>query len=272
MASPSDSPIICDKLSQIPDNSSLNQASKRKRFTASQLEVLNSEFEENHTPSYEIREAISKQLGMTNREVQVWFQNRRAKVNKQKSAPSCRFLYYPSMNIEDITNQPTSPPLHINPDTNNFHFVPVVVGQSESDFTKNIHLNSNRKIAPAPIKITSYDDNKMPFTAPLCPPNRYSIPNYISTFRRGHQRHYSYQGVPLGSYPDPRHANLPSVSPITPDHPTPSSDFSFKVNPEMVNIKPKSFSTTTLPSLKELGLESYQLPQVGPSKPSAYFR
>ncbi|KAJ2734976.1 hypothetical protein IW152_001958 [Coemansia sp. BCRC 34962] len=57
---------------------------KRKRITAEQLKELTAVFENTDTPTHDIREALSKSLGMTNREVQVWFQNRRAKYNRQR--------------------------------------------------------------------------------------------------------------------------------------------------------------------------------------------
>ncbi|KAJ2048741.1 hypothetical protein GGI08_005916, partial [Coemansia sp. S2] len=55
---------------------------KRKRITAEQLKDLTAVFENTDTPTHDIREILSKKLGMTNREVQVWFQNRRAKYNR----------------------------------------------------------------------------------------------------------------------------------------------------------------------------------------------
>ncbi|KAF9086195.1 hypothetical protein BGX29_001518, partial [Mortierella sp. GBA35] len=57
---------------------------KRKRITPEQLEDLVGLFEKTDTPSFEIRENLAKKLGMTNREIQVWFQNRRAKANRIK--------------------------------------------------------------------------------------------------------------------------------------------------------------------------------------------
>ncbi|KAJ2875261.1 hypothetical protein GGH93_001754 [Coemansia aciculifera] len=57
---------------------------KRKRITAEQLRDLTAVFENTDTPTHDIREVLSKKLGMTNREVQVWFQNRRAKYNRQR--------------------------------------------------------------------------------------------------------------------------------------------------------------------------------------------
>ncbi|KAG0056066.1 hypothetical protein BGZ83_006503 [Gryganskiella cystojenkinii] len=57
---------------------------KRKRITPEQLEDLVGLFEKTDTPSFEVREKLAKKLGMSNREIQVWFQNRRAKANRVK--------------------------------------------------------------------------------------------------------------------------------------------------------------------------------------------
>ncbi|GAA5887475.1 hypothetical protein JCM5296_002586 [Sporobolomyces johnsonii] len=59
---------------------------KRKRITPEQLVKLTAVFEMTESPSYDIRDQLGAELDMTNREVQVWFQNRRAKVNRQKAA------------------------------------------------------------------------------------------------------------------------------------------------------------------------------------------
>ncbi|CEG71063.1 Putative YALI0E15510p [Rhizopus microsporus] len=40
-------------------------------------------FDQTDTPSSEIRENLATELDMTKREVQVWFQNRRAKLNRE---------------------------------------------------------------------------------------------------------------------------------------------------------------------------------------------
>ncbi|KAI8364880.1 homeobox domain-containing protein [Choanephora cucurbitarum] len=55
---------------------------KRKRITPEQFCLLSELFQQTDTPSHELREKLAKKLNMTNREVQVWFQNRRAKVNR----------------------------------------------------------------------------------------------------------------------------------------------------------------------------------------------
>ncbi|KAF7727030.1 Mix paired-like homeobox [Apophysomyces ossiformis] len=52
---------------------------KRKRTSPDQFRALSELFEQTDTPNYELREKLAKKLNMTNREIQVWFQNRRAK-------------------------------------------------------------------------------------------------------------------------------------------------------------------------------------------------
>ncbi|KAJ2610728.1 hypothetical protein H4S08_003481 [Coemansia sp. RSA 1365] len=65
-------------------NTSEPKKAKRKRITPEQLKELTAVFEKTDTPTHDIREELSKKLGMTNREVQVWFQNRRAKYNRMR--------------------------------------------------------------------------------------------------------------------------------------------------------------------------------------------
>ncbi|KAJ2662835.1 hypothetical protein IW148_002749 [Coemansia sp. RSA 1199] len=63
-------------------NTSEPKKAKRKRITPEQLKELTAVFESSDTPTHDVREELSKKLCMTNREVQVWFQNRRAKYNR----------------------------------------------------------------------------------------------------------------------------------------------------------------------------------------------
>lgn len=61
---------------------------KRQRATPKQLSVLRSEFMINSTPNAKIREEIGRKIDMTERSVQIWFQNKRAKAKQfaRKSA------------------------------------------------------------------------------------------------------------------------------------------------------------------------------------------
>ncbi|ORX62239.1 homeobox-domain-containing protein, partial [Hesseltinella vesiculosa] len=53
---------------------------KRTRATPEQLAVLEKTFSVNPSPNNRVREQLSRELGMSERSIQIWFQNRRAKV------------------------------------------------------------------------------------------------------------------------------------------------------------------------------------------------
>lgn len=57
----------------------------RRRFTNVETRVLSSFFEKNTRPSTKEREQLARQLNMPVRSVQIWFQNRRAKIKRSNS-------------------------------------------------------------------------------------------------------------------------------------------------------------------------------------------
>lgn len=66
-----------------PRKSTLTQQQKnqkRQRATQDQLTTLEVEFNKNPTPTATVRERIADEINMTERSVQIWFQNRRAKI------------------------------------------------------------------------------------------------------------------------------------------------------------------------------------------------
>ncbi|KAK4951101.1 hypothetical protein LTR66_013896 [Elasticomyces elasticus] len=66
-----------------PRKSTLTQQQKnqkRQRATQDQLLTLEVEFNKNPTPTAAVREKIAQEINMTERSVQIWFQNRRAKI------------------------------------------------------------------------------------------------------------------------------------------------------------------------------------------------
>ncbi|KAI9831321.1 MAG: hypothetical protein M1819_005095 [Sarea resinae] len=66
-----------------PRKSTLTQQQKnqkRQRATQEQLITLELEFNKNPTPTAAVRERIADEINMTERSVQIWFQNRRAKI------------------------------------------------------------------------------------------------------------------------------------------------------------------------------------------------
>ncbi|KAF2198459.1 hypothetical protein GQ43DRAFT_378545 [Delitschia confertaspora ATCC 74209] len=66
-----------------PRKSTLTQQQKnqkRQRATQDQLVTLEVEFNKNPTPTAAVRERIAEEINMTERSVQIWFQNKRAKI------------------------------------------------------------------------------------------------------------------------------------------------------------------------------------------------
>ncbi|KAJ2753495.1 hypothetical protein IWQ56_006608, partial [Coemansia nantahalensis] len=55
------------------------QVKHRRRTTKEQLALLEGTFKTTPKPSSEVRKSLAGRLSMTAREVQIWFQNRRAK-------------------------------------------------------------------------------------------------------------------------------------------------------------------------------------------------
>ncbi|KAH8556228.1 hypothetical protein BGW37DRAFT_471576 [Umbelopsis sp. PMI_123] len=67
---------------------------KRKRANAYQLDVLNRVFEQTFFPSTELRTELGKQLGMSPRTVQIWFQNKRQSIRTRQRVASERQQQY----------------------------------------------------------------------------------------------------------------------------------------------------------------------------------
>lgn len=81
MASPTPSnQTNCSSASRRPPKkSTLTQQQKnqkRQRATQDQLVTLEMEFNKNPTPNATVRERIAEDINMTERSVQIWFQNR----------------------------------------------------------------------------------------------------------------------------------------------------------------------------------------------------
>ncbi|KAI7342673.1 hypothetical protein KC354_g16152 [Hortaea werneckii] len=83
MPPPSGTPSSMNAARRPPRKSTLTQQQKnqkRQRATQDQLLTLEVEFNKNPTPTALVRERIADEINMTERSVQIWFQNRRAKI------------------------------------------------------------------------------------------------------------------------------------------------------------------------------------------------
>ncbi|KAI9469697.1 MAG: hypothetical protein EXX96DRAFT_491710 [Benjaminiella poitrasii] len=92
-------------MSSISDNNNIskeNSSRKRTRATPEQLAILEKTFVINPSPNNRLREQLSHQLNMSERSIQIWFQNRRAKVknvakrNSMLHDEMLRMQYYAS--------------------------------------------------------------------------------------------------------------------------------------------------------------------------------
>ncbi|KAI7860584.1 hypothetical protein BDC45DRAFT_424886, partial [Circinella umbellata] len=66
------------------DDRELPLKAKRRRANAKQLEVLNRVFDRTVFPSTQLRAELGRQLGMSPRTVQIWFQNRRQAIRTRE--------------------------------------------------------------------------------------------------------------------------------------------------------------------------------------------
>lgn len=68
---------------------------KRKRASPTQLSVLNRVFEQTFFPSTELRIELGKQLGMSPRTVQIWFQNKRQSIRTRQRTTTTSHMVSP---------------------------------------------------------------------------------------------------------------------------------------------------------------------------------
>ncbi|CAG8483628.1 3103_t:CDS:2 [Rhizophagus irregularis] len=92
-----------------PTNSATMVKAKRKRANASQLKVLNQVFQHTFFPSTELRIQLGKQLGMSPRTVQIWFQNKRQSWRSKPSNSSLSCSDDDEMGRRTVPDSPTSP-------------------------------------------------------------------------------------------------------------------------------------------------------------------
>lgn len=57
---------------------------RRRRYTEQELEVLMQSFRQNPKPSRAVKERLADQLGTTYKRINIWFQNQRARVKRER--------------------------------------------------------------------------------------------------------------------------------------------------------------------------------------------
>lgn len=97
---------------KIPDQDDLLNKKKRVRTTPDQLEILERRFQTDKMPNQQTRVQLADQLGMSSRRVQIWFQNKRAKVKRSSKpdgeCPSPNSLCQSTSSMSSVSS-PSSP-------------------------------------------------------------------------------------------------------------------------------------------------------------------
>ena len=90
-----------------------NNKRHRTRFSTEQLRLLEQEFEKNYYPDVFSREDIANRTGLSSSRIQVWFQNRRAKLKKKITGATPGNHYYENRenilsNLKSLNNDKNS--------------------------------------------------------------------------------------------------------------------------------------------------------------------
>ncbi|KAF9414897.1 hypothetical protein BGZ94_000242 [Podila epigama] len=97
--SPNGDPASSPSLSA---SSPTSTSKKRTRASAEQLAILEDTFLTNQSPNSKVREILAKKVKMTERSIQIWFQNRRAKVKQAQKRTE--LVQQEAMKAQYLTN------------------------------------------------------------------------------------------------------------------------------------------------------------------------
>lgn len=137
---------------------------KRKRASPAQLSVLNHVFSQTYFPSTELRIELGKQLGMSPRAVQIWFQNKRQSLRTRERQQQER------KHVMASSSSPMSSPSSIN--GNKHHYM------------QQHHYPYYTNALP-------------PISPPLSPPEQSPYHYQQHSYAEHHRRRSSYELLPL---------------------------------------------------------------------------
>ncbi|BFZ60189.1 hypothetical protein YB2330_001212 [Saitoella coloradoensis] len=84
-----------------PSIAGVIESKTRRKTTEAQVRILEKAFAENPKPNVAVRNVLAERLLMTSRNIQIWFQNRRAKARAQKREDELRAIQV----LEDASNE-----------------------------------------------------------------------------------------------------------------------------------------------------------------------
>ena len=89
------------------DESDMIQDGKRNRLSPEVSELLLEAFARNPRPSQDERAELSQKVGINSRNIQIWFQNRRAKLKRESNDPHLFSYHRPSKSLDqELTLMP----------------------------------------------------------------------------------------------------------------------------------------------------------------------
>jgi len=125
------------------EDSDIMNKKKRQRTSPDQLAILEQIFQTDKMPNQQTRVQLADQLGMSSRRVQIWFQNKRAKVKRSnvKQDGECSSPNSPS-SISSPADSPSTPlspqsPSTKSPDTTSI-ITAAITNASSSSSTKSV--------------------------------------------------------------------------------------------------------------------------------------
>ncbi|CAN4097798.1 unnamed protein product [Withania somnifera] len=86
----------------ISDEEDGENCRKKLRLTKEQSAILEDSFKQHHTLNPKQKLALAKRLGLRPRQVEVWFQNRRARTKLKQTEVDCEFL---KRSVENLTEE-----------------------------------------------------------------------------------------------------------------------------------------------------------------------
>ncbi|XP_064609586.1 homeobox protein Hox-D5-like [Liolophura sinensis] len=158
------------------DDSSVKPKKARTSYSAEQIRTLENAFEENAYPDYDKLEELAKTLGVTERKVKVWFQNKRARWRKKNAAEP---VYNPDMYSEPtpvISKFSTLAPTGLSGSTPSGYSAPTHSYSRHAKYS----APSNYSV-PSPYQSLGPLPGFFPSYTPAMYPNYASIPTFQQT-------------------------------------------------------------------------------------------
>ncbi|CAO3610396.1 unnamed protein product [Cunninghamella blakesleeana] len=204
-------PLLDNEVHDDDNNNTMESSSavrKRTRATAEQLAVLEDTFAANVSPNSKLRKQLSERLQMSERSIQIWFQNRRAKVKhmqkraqmqmQQASIRAQLYHYHQQQYMHHPQHpQPTylapgNPPIMPLPQHQQHHqqHHPIPMASQQQPFHQRI---------PLPTRSQSVDSNSLQYNHNPTPPASISSSSSSSTTHSTTSPSSSLDNIPSSS-------------------------------------------------------------------------